>query len=636
VGKKLENFFVQGSWEDYQSRCRQNSQYQSNISSINQNPWEKLDVSSEIGGKGWEDASRLNRERVYSLAASLYLCAESLDFNLYDCRLSFELKPDFKSFGAFFKSPNHSDADAYTLVWADQRLEIKKNGTRAKRVDADKKDMHAKVLNLDMSCGYIKLSSSDRTLIEYIDPLPIVEARNNRFGVWFDENPFTSMSLYKRVTKVDLEQLIHDALDVRLKVEPEQIFALHTFPVLRDPSPGDLQMFIFKKITQYRRLENTSTNLRLKVRSLETENVALRTKIDASYYNFITKNKTMLSTMETLKSVAVTPASVLLLGETGTGKDLVANIIHKISERVKKSFIKVDCATLSDNLLESELFGHEKGAFTGANERRIGRFELADQGTLFLDEIGNLNPTMQTKLLNVLQDKRFMRVGGSEEITTDVRIIAATNSNIEGMLTTGEFRNDLYYRLAGFVINVPPLRERPEDIPLLADHFLKIKTEYYKKHGLTFHNDTVHYLVNYTWPGNVRELENAVEYSIIKCQDTMILPHHLPFSNLSRARRAVPAEPGPDSRTVSVRPRRLRQRRQPKQISTSGKKFSVLSERQFQIIEVIQKQESCAAKTIEKALGLSQATIYNELMQLVDMGIVKKQGHSKNRRYLMV
>lgn len=226
--------------------------------------------------------------------------------------------------------------------------------------------------------------------------------------------------------------------------------------------------------------------------------------------------------IESLKQIAPTDASVLILGESGVGKEIVANVLHENSLRSNGPFIKVHCAALPETLLESELFGHEKGAFTGANTRRKGRFERADGGTLFLDEIGEISPSVQVKLLRVLQEREFERVGGDEIIQTDIRIIAATNKNLQESIKAGTFREDLFYRLNVINIKIPPLRERKDDIPKLALFFLKKLAEKYKRPNLEISTEALSTLSEYTWPGNIRELENTIETAIVLSKENLI------------------------------------------------------------------------------------------------------------------
>ncbi len=239
----------------------------------------------------------------------------------------------------------------------------------------------------------------------------------------------------------------------------------------------------------------------------------------------ITRNRAMLEQLDLAGRVADSTMSVLIEGESGTGKELVAEYIHRQGSRAEKPFVKVNCAAIPEQLLESELFGHVKGAFTGALRDRQGRFEMADGGTIFLDEIGELSPSIQAKLLRVLQSKDFERIGENVTRTVDVRVIAATNRNLDEALKEGSFREDLFYRLNGLRIKLPPLRERPEDIPLLVQHFV-IKTS--KENPVDVSPEADRLLRGYRWSGNVRELENVVERAVLLAAAGLIGPEHLP------------------------------------------------------------------------------------------------------------
>jgi Nif-specific regulatory protein len=245
---------------------------------------------------------------------------------------------------------------------------------------------------------------------------------------------------------------------------------------------------------------------------------------------------------EEVEKVAQTRSTVLLRGETGTGKELIARAIHETSPRRGKPLIKVNCAALPETLLESELFGHEKGAFTGAEKRRLGRFELADQGTLFLDEIGDVSPAMQAKLLRVLQEREFERVGGNDTIKVDVRVVAATHRNLEDLVKKGQFREDLYFRLNVFPLELPPLRKRRDDIPELARFFLlRYAREAGKSHIQDFSADALSRLVSYPWPGNVRELENVIERAVILANGEILGAEDLRFLDAQLLGRGPPA-----------------------------------------------------------------------------------------------
>ena len=233
---------------------------------------------------------------------------------------------------------------------------------------------------------------------------------------------------------------------------------------------------------------------------------------------------------EQMAQVAATNTTVLIRGESGTGKEMVAHAIHYNSPRANKPFVKVSCAALPDSLIESELFGYEKGAFTGAEQRKKGRFELAEGGTLFLDEIGDINLTTQVKLLRVLQEREFERLGSTETIKVNVRLIAATNKDMERAIAAGTFREDLYYRLNVFTIFVPPLRERKADLLLLVDHFLEKFSREHRKSIKRISTPAIDMLMSYHWPGNVRELENTLERAVLMCDGQVIHGHHLPPS----------------------------------------------------------------------------------------------------------
>ncbi len=264
--------------------------------------------------------------------------------------------------------------------------------------------------------------------------------------------------------------------------------------------------------------------------ALKTENAYLKERLaeDFSFGKIIGSSGAMRELFSTLKLVADSDATVLIQGESGTGKELVANALHENGSRKKGPFIKVNCSALHENLLESELFGHEAGAFTGASARRKGRFELAHRGTLFLDEIGDMSLPTQAKILRVLQEGEFERVGGNETISVDVRLLAATHKDLLEMIENETFRQDLYYRLAVVPIDLPPLRERQADIPDLANHFLEKMNKKSNKTITGFHPETLNIFMRYSWVGNIRELENTVERAVILCLGDQITPRELP------------------------------------------------------------------------------------------------------------
>ena len=270
------------------------------------------------------------------------------------------------------------------------------------------------------------------------------------------------------------------------------------------------------------------------------ENISLRQKLEERYRfeNIVAKSAKMQQVIEVIKVVARSNATVLITGDSGTGKELVARALHSQSYRKDKPFVAVSCAALPESLLESELFGHEKGAFTGAHAQRQGKFEVANKGTLFLDEIGEMSANVQVHLLRVLEEKEFTRVGGNELIKVDVRVISATNKDTKTAVANGQFREDLYYRLNVVTIELPPLRERKEDIPLLAQHFLKKFTVENQKEITGFSPEANDFLLKYEWPGNVRELENAIERAVILAKNSYIEVADLPPESLALARSA--------------------------------------------------------------------------------------------------
>lgn len=269
----------------------------------------------------------------------------------------------------------------------------------------------------------------------------------------------------------------------------------------------------------------------LKARGLESENIQLQRRLDERYglHTFIGESTSLREVLDLIRQVAPTSATVLLEGESGTGKELAAHAIHHLSNRSKAPFVAVHCASLSSTLLESELFGHEKGAFTGAIERRRGRFELADGGTLFLDEIGEIDSALQVKLLRAIETRSFERVGGTQPIQADIRLIVATNRDLKKMVEEKKFREDLYFRLHVIRLRMPPLRERREDISLLVTHFLQEFSRENNRQFRSVNREVLQYLLNYPWPGNIRELRNVMQRIVIMTRGDQIKLSDLPI-----------------------------------------------------------------------------------------------------------
>jgi two-component system response regulator AtoC len=278
----------------------------------------------------------------------------------------------------------------------------------------------------------------------------------------------------------------------------------------------------------------------LRRQRLEAENVALHQQLDAKFgvQNVVGESPAMKEVLEIVQQVAPTRATVMLLGESGTGKEMVAKVIHQLSPRAQQPMVTVHCAALAPTLLESELFGHEKGAFTGAHERRIGRFEQAQGGTLFLDEIGEIDASIQIKLLRFLGERTFERVGSNKTLTADVRLIAATNKDLQEQVKAGVFREDLFFRLRVVEIRLPPLRDRLEDIPLLARSFVAEFSRENEKPVKGFTSDAFDLLMQYQWPGNVRELRTALEHAVVLCRGDRLTVRDLPVALREAGSRA--------------------------------------------------------------------------------------------------
>ena len=318
---------------------------------------------------------------------------------------------------------------------------------------------------------------------------------------------------------IKLEGKTIGAISVDRKVRPADDFDAHV-RLLEILATMVAQAVKLNKLVESDRKELQSENERL-LRELKTK---------FNIHNMIGTSGAMLEVYRLIEQVANSNATVLIRGESGTGKDLVAHAVHYNSLRVKKPFVKINCTALPETLLESELFGHEKGAFTGAVERKLGRFEMANGGTIFLDEIGDFSLNLQVKLLRVIQFKEFERVGGFETIKSNVRIIVATNKNLEEEIKNGLFREDLYYRINVFPIYMPPLRDRKNDVMLLADFFLEKYAKENHKNINRISTPAIELLTSYHWPGNVRELENCIERAVLLCDQDVIRSDHLPPS----------------------------------------------------------------------------------------------------------
>lgn len=334
----------------------------------------------------------------------------------------------------------------------------------------------------------------------------------------------------------------------------------------------------------------------LKNKQLEQENHNLRQQLDTKYglENIIGNSQPMQRIYDLVKQVAPSRATVLIQGESGTGKELIAHAIHQLSNRRTHAFVPVHCAALSGTLLESELFGHEKGAFTGAIEQRAGRFEQAHNGTLFLDEISEVSTEVQVKLLRVIQEQSFERVGGTRTIHADIRFVAATNKNLEEEVRNNNFREDLFYRLNVVTVTVPPLRERQDDIPLILKYYLDKFARENEKQPFSIDPKAVHLLQQYSWPGNVRELRNCMENLVVLSKNTLISPSDLPEKILSYQQNSHIDNSRPPVSSIPAAP------------------MNVKDNERSLIIKAL-KETNGNRTEAARALGMSRRTLYRKL-----------------------
>ncbi|HYP17346.1 MAG TPA: sigma-54 dependent transcriptional regulator [Opitutus sp.] len=344
----------------------------------------------------------------------------------------------------------------------------------------------------------------------------------------------------------------------------------------------------------------------LKTKTLEVEVKQLHERLDEkfSFEGIIGHSPKLNDVIERVKLVAPSRATILVDGESGTGKELIAQAIHQSSPRARGAFIAVHCAALSENLLESELFGHERGAFTGASERRIGRFESADGGTLFLDEIGEISPSTQVKLLRFLETKSIERVGGSKPIELDVRLVAATNRDLEQQVKEGKFREDLFFRLNVVRITMPALRERPEDIPLLLSHYIKVFSDENGVPPLTIEPGALHTLQRYSWPGNVRELRNFAENAVVLRRGGSLSEYDLD----PRYRGAVTPPAGPANSGA------------PATAASTGSSLSVEENEKRLLREALIKARGNRTKAAE-LMGVSRRTLHRKIAQWPELDV---------------
>jgi two-component system, NtrC family, response regulator PilR len=359
----------------------------------------------------------------------------------------------------------------------------------------------------------------------------VVVAENGRRAIeYLDQRPFDLVVSDARMPDIDGIQVLRHARSINPSVIAIMITAFGSADLIKGVEQLGVTDYVEKPF-------NTEV-LKFRIRKeldrkrLQQENVLLKRAMHSAHQfaNIIGSSSAMLQVFEMVETVASTGSTVLITGESGTGKELIARAIHVRSPRGDRPFVAVNCGALSETLLDSELFGHMRGSFTGADSNKKGLIEVAEKGTIFLDEIGEMSPMLQVKVLRVLQERKFRRVGGTEEVDADIRIIAATNRDLSKMVAEGQFREDLYYRINVIPVRLPSLRERVEDIPLLAEHFVAKFAAQMKKEITGISGGALARLSSYGWPGNVRELENAMERAVALERTPSILPDSLPES----------------------------------------------------------------------------------------------------------
>lgn len=364
----------------------------------------------------------------------------------------------------------------------------------------------------------------------------------------------------------------------------------------------------------------------IEMHRLKQENLLLSRELQERFQfgNIVGKSKIMRQVYEIIEKVAQTRASVLITGESGTGKELIARAIHFNSPRRDKPFISVNCSALSETLLESELFGHERGAFTGAVTQRKGRFELAHGGTLFLDEVGDMSPALQVKLLRVLQEMKFERVGGTKTLQVDARLVTASNRELDREVELGRFREDFYYRLKVVHIKVPPLRERRDDIPLLVHHFLEKAAEANRIPVKRLSHEALKYLCQHDWLGNVRELENVIERAVILCDGDDVRPQDLPEEVFQQRLPGITKETSGQTQTTS-------------DLAGDGEllPYLGLNQRQVKAINFIKKNGYITNDYYIQINHISDRHARRDLRQMVDLDIVVRVGKGRSTRYVL-
>jgi two-component system response regulator AtoC len=419
----------------------------------------------------------------------------------------------------------------------------------------------------------------------YLEMFDLTEKSINKTSVYSLKNRFQEPERFTKAQELffaNHEGVFEDIIEI--KIPKRKILYMYTAPVF------DIEEKAIGRIMVYR-----DVSKEIEIDQMKEELLRLRAELEVeySYDKLIGNSKKMREVFALINQAAQSDITVLIQGDTGTGKELIAKAIHYNGTRKNGPFVAVNCAAIPETLIESELFGHEKGSFTGATSRKIGRFEQANGGTILLDEIGEMQLSLQVKLLRVLQEREIQRVGGNSNIPVDVRVIASTNADLEVTIKSGKFREDLFYRIASFPVNIPPLRERQEDIPLLAEHFLNQASLRAKKSVTVISAEAMELMINYNWPGNIRELESAIERGVLLETSNVLQASNLPSVILS-----------------NVKPNKVSVIKQEKPVENE---IITLDEIEKQALLNALRLTDNNIQQAAKALGINRATVYRKL-----------------------
>lgn len=562
----ISEFLEDGSWELFQKYRYKNLSYLKGIEQIPQNDWtlthndnfnNDLKESWKFGKNSqWHSKNNIligDSIGEYSFA----ILKKNLPITELDIKIEFEAKTDLNfGFSAFLGGLHKSfraspDSNGFLFSVDSDGFVIKKDATHvtSKNKVENKENKWYKIC-IEKTGGKYSFSIDNKTILEHYDL--DIQYRPAQSACGLISSPkakFKNFKVYTRDSKLDSEELLHHKNDLKMRYFPQELYKARiqegVYPYFNKknsfhPSKA-VKIIHFQEVTELRQTQQALNNTIKHSQSLMQENKILKTTLIKRSNIGIGNSESYNKVRKLIKNVADSESHVLFTGETGTGKDMAANELHLQSDRRENPFVKIDCAALPPQLLESELFGHEKGSFTGAVDKKIGRFEAAENGTIFLDEIGNLELNLQSKLLRVLQDKCFERVGGTKTLRTNARIISATNIDLEERIENGEFRSDLYYRINTITICLPTLKKRSEDIPLLANHFITEICKSNKREIPRIDPAFYEFLQKYPWPGNIRELRNTIEYAILMSNGDGINLKSLPSSVLERKQESYNA-----------------------------------------------------------------------------------------------